>query len=204
MSDFLSRGELQKLIIPFTAMVGILVVANFVVQYPFEPFGLAQWATWATLVYPITFLVNDLTNRFYGTQLTTKLIMTSFPAGIVIAAVIVDLRLAIASGVAFLISQQLDNKIFDRLRDRLWWQGPLISSCLASLIDTWIFYAAAFAGKTAQGVYFGGSYFEYEAPLWVGWALGDLVFKFMIAVALLLPYRLVQLAWLSRRSAVAP
>ncbi len=192
-------ADIQKLALPFIAMVAIVVAANLVVQYPFEPFGLAQWATWGTLVYPITFLVNDLTNRAYGTQLTTKLVIASFPAGIIIAALLADFRIAVASGIAFLISQQLDNKIFDRLRHRLWWQGPLVSSTLASIFDTWIFYAAAFAGATGEGVYFG-----MAAPLWVGWATGDLIFKFAVALALLIPYRLVLLARPFRQNVGAP
>ena len=194
----LSMGEIRKLALPFAAMVLVFLAANVAVQHPFDFLGLAQWVTWGTLVYPLTFLINDLTNRFYGTHLTTKLIVASFPAGIAIGVFFIDLRIALASGIAFLISQQLDNKVFDRLRDRLWWQGPLISSSLASIIDTWFFYAAAFAGTTDNGVYFG-----VAAPLWAGWASGDLIFKFAVAGLLLIPYRFAQLAWQSRQNAAA-
>jgi len=195
----------QQLALPFVLMVATLVLANLLESYneilPFMPFGLdlAQWMTWGTTIYTLTFLINDLTNRFYGTEQTTRLILASFPVGLLLAAMFVSWRLALASGLAFLIAQQIDNKVFDRLRHWRWWQAPLISSALASIADSVVFYAIGFWGAVGNGVYFGVS-----APLWVGWVLGNIVFKFFLVAILLLPDRVFLQRIVSRQSADAP
>lgn len=180
-------SQYKQLMLPLTAMVFFTVLSNYLVQIAFQPFGfteLAKWATWGTLTYPVTFLVNDLTNRFYGTKQTTRLILASLPIGLILAAFVSTPRIAIASTVAFLIGQQLDNKLFDRFRSFEWWKAPLISSVVATFFDTWIFYGLAFIGATGSADYFG-----FSAPLWVGWSSGDLAFKLIVALALLAPYR---------------
>ena len=191
--------DIKKLTLPFIFMVGAFLGANYFVQFPFQPFGLKEYATWGTFAYPITFLVNDLTNRFYGTRQTTKLILVSFLAGLIIVGLTIDLRLALASAVAFLVAQQLDNKIFDSLRGGVWWRAPVISSLIASFIDTWVFYGIAFYGVSESADYFG-----FTLPLWVGWSVGDLAFKLALALLLLLPYRAFLLLTLSRQNAAAP
>lgn len=179
--------QYKNLAAPLAIMVTLIVAANYFVQFPFQPFGLtelAKWATWGTIIYPATFLVNDLTNRFYGTKQTTLLILASFIIGVLPAAIVSTPRIAIASALAFLIAQQLDNKLFNRFRHLQWWQAPLISSLVATIADTWLFYGIAFFGITQNA-----DYFSISAPLWVGWSLGDLAFKFIVALVLLVPYR---------------
>jgi uncharacterized PurR-regulated membrane protein YhhQ (DUF165 family) len=195
-------SDIKQLALPFIAMVGVIVAANYFVLFPFQPFGftaLAKWATWGTLIYPITFLVNDLTNRLYGTEQTTKLILASFVIGLSLAALVSTPRIAIASGLAFLIAQQLDNKTFHHFRNLAWWRAPLISSTIATFVDTWIFYIAAFWGATENADYFG-----FSLPLWVGWSSGDLIFKLALVLLLLLPYRVFSTLILSRQNVSAP
>lgn len=194
-------NNIKQLALPFVAMVGAMVLANYTVQFVFQPFGwteLAKWATWGTVVYPVTFLINDLTNRFYGTKQTTKLILASCVVGLLLAAWVANPRIAVASGIAFLIAQQLDNKVFDYFRQREWWRAPLISSLLATSLDTWVFYIIAFAGTTNNADYFG-----FSMPLWVGWSFGDVAFKLGVALLLLLPYRAFLLLISSRQNAAA-
>ena len=83
-------------------------------------------------------------------------------------------RIALASGCAFLTAQLLDIQVFDRLRRLAWWQAPLISSALASLWDTAVFFSLAFAGSGLP---------------WMTWAIGDLGAKAVMALLLLLPFR---------------
>ena len=85
-------------------------------------------------------------------------------------------RIALASGMAFLAAQLLDVAVFERLRAAAWWRAPLISSAIASTVDTALFFAIAFA---ATGL-----------P-WVTWAIGDLGIKMLMAGIMLLPFRLL-------------
>ena len=83
-------------------------------------------------------------------------------------------RIALASGAAFLSAQLLDVAVFDRQRRLPWWQAPLISTSIASVWDTAVFFSLAFAGTGLP---------------WVTWAIGDLGAKAAMALLLLLPFR---------------
>ena len=89
---------------------------------------------------------------------------------------IISIRIAIGSGVAFFIAQNLDVQIFDYLRKKIWFVAPLISSILGSITDTFLFFLIAFY---ATGM-----------P-WVTLALGDLAVKLLIALTMLVPFRLL-------------
>ena len=85
-------------------------------------------------------------------------------------------RIALGSGIAFIVGQLTDIGIFDRLKHRNWWHAPLISSSIASVVDTAIFYGVSFAGTGLP---------------WVTWALGDYAVKIVVAVFLLIPFYVV-------------
>ena len=57
-----------------------------------------------------------------------------------------------------------------------WWQTPLISSTVASTLDTALFFSLAFAFT--------------EVP-WVTLAIGDYGAKLAVACAMLIPFRLM-------------
>ena len=57
---------------------------------------------------------------------------------------IISIRIAIGSGVAFFVAQNLDVQIFDRLRKKSWFIAPLTSSTLGSITDTLLFFSIAF------------------------------------------------------------
>ena len=88
---------------------------------------------------------------------------------------IISIRIAIGSGVAFFIAQNLDVQIFDTLRKKIWYAAPLASSVIGSITDTFLFFSIAF--------------YATEIP-WVTLALGDLAVKFLIALVMLIPFRL--------------
>ena len=89
---------------------------------------------------------------------------------------IISIRIAIGSGVAFFIAQNLDIQIFDHLRKKIWFVAPLASSILGSVTDTLLFFSIAFY---ATGI-----------P-WISLAFGDLVVKLLIALTMLIPFRLL-------------
>lgn len=158
---------------PFLVLAMVLVVAsaNYLVQFPVN-----DWLTWGALTYPVSYFVTDLTNRRFGTGAARRVVFVGFALAVVASIWLASPRIALASGAAFLVSQLMDVAIFDRLRGRAWWQPPLYSSVLGSLVDTALFFALAFWGTTMP---------------WVTLAIGDYGVKVAIALVLLLPWRVV-------------
>ena len=164
--------------------MGLVVVAsNYLVQFPIKQFGLSEILTYGAFSYPITFLITDLANRAYGRIVAQKVVFIGFFVGVILTLFvstnfsdIISIRIAVGSGAAFFIAQNIDIKIFDFLRKKTWYIAPLVSSVLGSIVDTFLFFSISFY---ATGV-----------P-WVSLALGDLFVKLFIAIAMLIPFRLL-------------
>jgi queuosine precursor transporter len=185
---------------PFVAAMAVVVVAsNILVQYPFGHLGLQDLLTWGAFTYPVAFLVTDLTNLRFGPAVARRVVLVGFLIAVVLSIWLATPRIAIASGSAFLVAQLLDVSIFDRLRRGDWWKAPLISTVIGSLIDTIIFFSLAFAdafsmldtglGREDGSLGFAVPFFGMEVPLWISLALGDLMVKLLVGVAMLAPYR---------------
>lgn len=153
-------------------MATVVVVSNILVQIPIN-----DLLTWGAFTYPIAFLVTDLSNRLYGPEKARRVVYIGFALAVVLSIWLADPRIALASGTAFLVAQILDVYVFDRVRQAggAWWQAPVVSSALASAVDTALFFSIAFAGTGLP---------------WETWALGDLAAKYTMVLALLAPYRL--------------
>ena len=89
---------------------------------------------------------------------------------------LISVRIAIGSGTAFLVAQLLDVQIFDKLRKKDWFIAPLTSSIVGSTVDTFLFFSISFY---ATGI-----------P-WFTLSLGDLAVKIFVALAMLIPFRLL-------------
>ncbi len=184
---------------PFAAaMAAIVAISNFAVQYPFSFFGLGEVLTWGAFTYPISFLVNDLANRRFGPAVARRVVYVGFVFAIVLSAFLATPRIALASGAAFLFAQLLDTSVFDRLRRRQWWQAPLLSTLIGSVLDTILFFGLAFSaqfafldawtgmpdGSLAMPVSFGGG----TIALWQSLAVGDFFVKIANGLVMLVPY----------------
>tara|TARA_B100001989_G_C24358465_1_gene373272 strand:+ start:80 stop:655 length:576 start_codon:yes stop_codon:yes gene_type:complete len=161
----------------------IVVISNYLVQFPIQQFGLAEILTYGAFTYPITFLITDLANRAYGKVVARKVVYVGFIIGILLTLFvstnfsdIISIRIAIGSGLAFFISQNLDIKIFDHLRKKSWFVAPLTSSTLGSIVDTFLFFSIAF--------------YSTGIP-WITLAIGDLIVKLTITLIMLIPFRLL-------------
>jgi uncharacterized integral membrane protein (TIGR00697 family) len=212
--------------LPFVVAMALVVVAsNILVQFPVQGslggIALADVLTWGAFAYPFAFLVTDLANRRYGPQVARAVVFAGFMAAVVCSIVFPPLlyragliefetaagrlvRIAAASGTAFLIGQLLDVTVFNRLRRKSWWRAPVFGSLAGSVLDTAIFFSIAFAALFAfvgpddpfalEAAPLLGA-FGADAPRWVSWALGDLGVKLSIAVFALIPYRLIAARW---------
>ena len=151
------------------AMAAAVAASNYLVLFPFN-----DWFTAGTLSYPATFLLTDLTNRQLGKAAADKVVLAGFLVAMPISWYLSGPRIAIASGTAYLSSQLLDVRIFDRLRHRSWWMAPLVSTTIASAVDSSLFVSIAFLGLPVP---------------WVTWGIGDFGMKVGMAVVMLLPFR---------------
>ena len=88
----------------------VVVVSNYLVQFPFQHFGLSEILTYGAFSYPISFLITDLANRAYGKVVARKVVYIGFIIGILLTLFvstnfsdIISIRIAIGSGVAFFL-----------------------------------------------------------------------------------------------------
>ena len=161
----------------------VVVISNYLVQFPIHYFQLSEILTYGAFSYPVTFLITDLANRAYGKSVARKVVYFGFIIGNILTLLvstnfsdIISIRIAIGSGLAFFVAQNLDVLIFDNLRKKSWFIAPLTSSTIGSIVDTFLFFSIAFY---ATGI-----------P-WVTLALGDLAVKLLITLLMLVPFRLL-------------
>jgi uncharacterized PurR-regulated membrane protein YhhQ (DUF165 family) len=201
------------------AMIAVVTASNILVQFPVEadlgPIHLGDILTWGAFTCPVAFLLSALTNRYGGPGRARAVVLVGFAVALCLSAYLSTPRIAIASATAFLVGQLLDIAVFSRLRNRFWLLPPLSASLLGSLIDTAIFFSIAFAPAFgAIDIWFGmadGSLgmgapwlgVGAEVPLWLSLASGDFSVKFLAALLLLMPYRLLMNAVMPLRPVAA-
>ena len=175
---------MTKLFLFLSFLMGVVVLSsNYLVQFPIKYYGLEEILTYGAFSYPIAFLITDLANRSYGKLVARKIVYIGFAIGISFTLIfstnfadLISVRIAIGSGTAFLVAQLLDVQIFDQLRKKKWFIAPLTSSLIGSTIDTFLFFSISFY---ATGI-----------P-WVTLSLGDLAVKILVALVMLIPFRLL-------------
>ena len=175
---------MHKLFLLLSLLMGAVVLSsNYLVQFPIQYYGFEEILTYGAFSYPIAFLITDLTNRSYGKIVARRIVYIGFTIGVSFTlffstnfADLISIRIAIGSGTAFLIAQLLDVQIFDKLRNNKWFVAPLTSSFVGSTVDTFLFFSISFY---ATGV-----------P-WFTLSLGDLAVKILVALIMLIPFRLL-------------
>ena len=63
-------------------MGGVVLLSNYLVQFPIKYYGLEEILTYGAFSYPIAFLVTDLANRSYGKIFARKIVYIGFIIGI--------------------------------------------------------------------------------------------------------------------------
>ncbi|MDC3186328.1 queuosine precursor transporter [Candidatus Pelagibacter sp.] len=175
---------MNRLFLFLSFLMGVVVLSsNYLVQFPIKYYSLEEILTYGAFSYPIAFLITDLANRSYGKLVARKIVYIGFAIGISFTLIfstnfadLISVRIAIGSGTAFLVAQLLDVQIFDQLRKKKWFIAPLTSSLIGSTIDTFLFFSISFY---ATGI-----------P-WVTLSLGDLAVKILVALVMLIPFRLL-------------
>ena len=164
-------------------MALIVVLSNYLVQFPVHYMEFQDLLTYGAFSYPIAFLITDLSNRRYGKNTAKKIVYLGFILGVILTfyfstnySDLISVRIAIGSGTAFLVAQLIDVNIFDKLRKKIWFAAPLVSSLIGSSIDTFLFFSISFYGTGVN---------------WVTLSFGDLFVKIFVALIMLIPFRLL-------------
>ena len=175
---------MNKVFLTLSLLMGLIVlISNFLVQFPVKYYGLEEILTYGAFSYPVAFLITDLANRSFGKLIARKIVYFGFTIGILFTLIfstnfsdLISIRIAIGSGTAFIIAQLLDVQVFDKLRRKTWFVAPLFSSLIGSTVDTFLFFSISFYGTGVP---------------WVTLSLGDLGVKILIALIMLVPFRLL-------------
>ena len=175
---------MNKLFLTLSLLMGFVVlISNFLVQFPVKYYGLENILTYGAFSYPIAFLITDLANRSFGKIIARKIVYFGFAIGLLFTLIfstnfsdLISVRIAIGSGTAFIVAQLLDVQVFDRLRRKTWFVAPLFSSLIGSTVDTFLFFSISFYGTGVS---------------WITLSLGDLGVKIFIALIMLVPFRLL-------------
>ena len=175
---------MNKILILLSFFMGVVVLSsNYLVQFPVNYYGLNEILTYGAFSYPIAFLITDLANRSFGKYIARKIVYLGFIIGVGFTiffstdfANFISIRIAIGSGTAFFIAQLIDVQIFDKFRKKKWFIAPLTSSIIGSSIDTFLFFSISFYGT--------------DVP-WITLSLGDLAVKIIVALIMLIPFRIL-------------
>ena len=175
---------MNKILILLSFLMGVVVLSsNYLVQFPVNYYGLNEILTYGAFSYPIAFLITDLANRSFGKYIARKIVYLGFIIGVGFTiffstdfANFISIRIAIGSGTAFFIAQLIDVQIFDKLKKKKWFIAPLTSSIIGSSIDTFLFFSISFYGT--------------DVP-WITLSLGDLAVKIIVALVMLIPFRIL-------------
>ena len=179
-------AALPALVIAGALMAFVVYISNVLVGIRIGWLN-ENWFNYGQFTFPVAFLITDIINRLFGARRALWVIAIGFLGGVAffvasggnVGAGFADPwsvgRIALGSLTAFVVGQVLDIGIFNSLRQRAWWFGPLVSSLVASLIDTVIFYGIAAGGSEN----------------WMNFASVDFGVKALVAVVALVPFRLV-------------
>ena len=175
---------MNRLLLLLPVLMGVVVlVSNYLVQFPIKHYGLEEILTYGAFSYPIAFLITDLENRYYGKLIARKIVYIGFIIGIAFTfffstnfSDLISVRIAVGSGTAFIVAQLLDVQIFDQLRNKRWFVAPLISSLIGSIVDTFLFFSISFYGTGIP---------------WITLSFGDFVVKILVILIMLIPFRLL-------------
>jgi hypothetical protein len=183
MFNNIDKNILLRLMLLHTAVIAF---SNFLVNFKFTVFD--SPIAYSTLVYPLVFLLTDLTVRLIGKNTARLVVAVSFIPGILASILVimasgapesVAVRVALASGFSYIVAQLLDVYVFQFLREKYtqWWIAPLISGNVMMALSTYLFFAAAFIGSANA----------FMAEHWFEVATNGVLGKLIFASAIIVP-----------------
>jgi len=193
-------GNINKQTLIYLVLFQIIVitVSNFLVSIPIEFLNLKL--TWSAFSFPLVVLAIDLTIRILGKSIARATIAISYPFAIIssISVLLIEgssvneaLRIGFASASAYGISTLLDVYIFQVIREKYkyWWLAPSVSTVFANVIDTFVFFYAAFYNSID----------DYMKENWIEIAVNQSFIKVVIGLLFFLPFYGILLNYLMNK-----
>ena len=193
-------GNINKQTLIYLVLFQIIVitVSNFLVSIPIEFLNLKL--TWSAFSFPLVVLAIDLTIRILGKSIARATIALSYPFAIIssVGVLLIEgssvneaLRIGFASASAYGISTLLDVYIFQVIREKYkyWWLAPSVSTVFANVIDTFVFFYAAFYNSTD----------DYMKENWIEIAVNQSFIKIVIGLLFFLPFYGILLNYLMKK-----
>ena len=176
----------------------IIALSNWLVNFKFQVAGFTL--AYAAFTFPLVVVATDLTVRLVGKELGRMVVGLSFIPAIIASVLVILLsgapthvavRIGAASGIAYLLSTLLDVYVFQYFREKYqqWWIAPTLSSIVATIIDTYAFFGAAFWKNV-------GSKFEHN---WPEVATNHILVKMVVSLCVILPAYGVLLNYLQKK-----
>ena len=176
----------------------VITISNFLVSIPIEFLNFKL--TWSAFSFPLVVLAIDLTIRILGKSIARATIALSYPFAIIssVGVLLIEgssvneaLRIGFASASAYGISTLLDVYIFQVIREKYkyWWLAPSVSTVFANVIDTFVFFYAAFYNSTD----------DYMKENWTEIAINQSFIKIVIGLLFFLPFYGILLNYLMKK-----
>lgn len=126
--------------LPLIGYIGTIVAANWAIQtFGLVPVGFGLMAPAGVYFAGLAFTLRDLTQETLGRRWT--LVAIGLGAGL---SWLISPAFAIASGLAFLVSELADFAVYTPLRERHWITAVALSNTVGLAIDSALFLALAF------------------------------------------------------------
>ena len=126
-------------------------LANWLTSsYGFVPVGFGFSATAGTYAAGVALVARDFVHEFGG----VKTVLGVIGLGVALSLLLADPAIALASGVAFLVSELADMAVYTPLREKRWRLAVIGSSIVGAIIDTILFLGIAFgvAALTTEAI----------------------------------------------------
>lgn len=129
-----------RLAVGSAVFLGLIVLANYTTtRYGMVPVGFGLTATFGTYFAGATFVVRDSLQDWFGRRVVVALIAAGALLSVFLAAPVI----AVASGVAFLVSETADLIVYTPLRRRGYIRAAVASNVAGSFVDSVLFLALA-------------------------------------------------------------
>ena len=188
--EAVDRSLLWKLVL--THLV-IIAASNYIVQFSGMIFG--YHFTWAMFIFPLVVIATDLTIRLTNKYQARMVVAIAFIPAIFISSYIATPMIGFASALAYLVGQLFDVSVFQKIREAFterWWVAPAVSTFVANIVDTYLFFWAAFAHGND----------EFMVANWLEIATVDVIFKIIVSFVMFLPIYGILLSYLRTRMEV--
>ena len=131
------------------AFLGCILAANYATtRFGMVPVGFGLTATAGTYLAGLTFVIRDTLQDVAGRRWT----LGDIAAGAVLSFAVAAPFIALASGVAFLLSELADQFVYSPLRRSGYVRAALASNVVGAVVDTFLFLAVAGFPVTAPAV----------------------------------------------------